>query len=477
MPILTNAMNTCVLTGYFPNSLKMARLACVHKSGDHRLPTNYRPISVLPILSRVMERVLYTKLIEFATEADIVHPNQFGFLPSSNTNGATLCASTQIIGSLETKNFCIALLIDVSKAFDCVDHGILLNKLCKYGISGNLLGLLSSYLFGRRQQLIVRDVESQQRFVRSGVPQGSSLSSLLFLLYINDIFDLQLNGYLQLYADDALLIYSGTNLVTLCNDINRDLEMIDAWFYDNLLSFNVHKTNYMLITSRGRDLSTVPIIHVKGVPVNRVNTAKYLGLMIDEHLCWNDHINLITRKIKPILAMLRRTAYLLPQETKLSVYYAHIHSHLTYMASVWGASANSRLEILQRLQNKALRYIFWHDYRYGGLSTEDLYRKFNILKVTDIVRYEQIMNIYRIKNQLIRVNFTLPSNLERHEHNTRRRSLLQIPRSRTNYSRNSLFHEGVNQFNRLPAQLRHCGNLLQFKRLLKQHLSPSIHQS
>lgn len=471
VPVLTRAMNVAALTGYFPDSLKMARLSCIYKSGDHRLPTNYRPISVLPVFSRTVEKVIYTKLIDYVMGANIIHPNQFGFIPSSNTNCATLCATTRMIDAIEAKNFTIALFIDVSKAFDCVDHGILLNKLHKYGISGNLLGLISSYLFGRKHQLISKDIQSQQRFVRNGVPQGSSLSSLLFLMYINDILDLELTGYLQLYADDALLIYSGNNISNLCKDINNDLEIINTWFYNNLLSFNADKSSYILITPKGKNVSTMPLIHVKNVPVTRVQSAKYLGLMIDEHLQWNAHIDLITRKIRPILAMLRRTSYLLPQETKLSVYYAHIHSHLTYMTSVWGATAHFRIDHLQRLQNKALRFIFWREYRNGNISTAGLYKKYKILKMNEVVKYEHVMNIYKIKHQLLNVNFNLSANHERHQHNTRRRSQLQTPASRTNYSRYSMFHEGVNEYNRLPSHLRHCDNLLIFKRLLKQHLS------
>lgn len=211
-------------------------------------------------------------------------------------------------------------------------------------------------------------------------------------------------------------------------------------------------------------------VTVRGEPLERVDTYKYLGLIFDSKLSWKPHIDLIKSKIRPFLALLRRTSYLLPASVKLSVYYAHIHSHLVHLASVWGSTGSTRLSQLQRLQDRALKYIFWRE----RSETFDPYRAFNILKVAQLVQYEFCMAIYKIKNGLLKTSFTLENVGNAHTYGTRRLSHLQLPNSRTNYSRNSLMHEGVNVFNTLPREIRHTTSIISFKKKLKLHLT-SIH--
>jgi hypothetical protein len=268
------------------------------------------------------------------------------------------------------------------------------SKIWKFGIRGNIFKVLKSYLFRRKQKIMNETITSTENHIRSGVPQMSSLSTLLFLIYINDFLDLPIRGYAQLYADDALLIYSGHDLGSLCNMINEDMILINKWFYENLLSFNASKTKYMLITPRNKNIPFEPQIHANGIRIERVTTFKYLGLTLDQHLTWNDHIDTIVLKCKPILAMLRKSCYLLPADTKLSVYYAHVHSHLIYMASIWGATTQSRLDDLQILQNKAIRFVFWHDYHHLNLSTNQIFKKYKILRMKDVVKYEFMMTLF-----------------------------------------------------------------------------------
>lgn len=372
---------------------------------------------------------------------------------------------------MEARKFTVAVFIDVSKAFDCVDHAILLEKLHVIGIRGSLFDLISSFLFARRQKVVCQEITSHERHVRSGVPQGSCLSSLLFLTFINDFLDLRLKGYAQLYADDALLIYSNDDIESLFASINEDLVKINEWFVDNLLSFNAQKTKYLLITPRMKQVPTLPAIMVKGIEIERVRHYRYLGLVIDEHLVWDEHIESVKRRIRPFLAMLRKSSYLLPNETKLSVYYAHVHCHLTYMNAIYGAASSNLINDLRMIQNKAIRYVFWNEYRQDDISTNDLYRRHKVLKVDDMVTYEYVMTMFKIRHGLTRVNFDLPTTGDLHSYDTRRRSHFQVPTSRTNVSRSSVFHEGVNRFNQLPDSVRRSHNLPQFKRLLKQYLS------
>lgn len=474
IPFLVEAINDILITGQFPASFKVARLICIPKSGDFRCCKNYRPISILSVLTKVLEKILYNRIFGFLYERDFFHPRQFGFLPSSNTTSAALSASHVMTKSIESGDYVMAVFIDVSKAFDCVNHEILLEKLERGGITGRFHDVLAAYLFNRRLEMHHDGFRSRQGIVAHGVPQGSRLSTLLFLVYVNDIFDLPLNAYMQLYADDILLIYSAKDMRTLYEEANSDLDKIYDWFYNNLLSFNIDKSKYMIITPKGKRTDSEYTLTVKNQPVGRVHVYKYLGLMIDNRLTWNDQIQFIKSKIRPFLAMFRRTAYLLPVETKLAVYYAYIHSHLTYLASIWGSTGCTRLLQLQRLQNKALRYIFWTEYREAQTSTDDLFRKHGILKVVDLIKYEFCVNIFKIRNGMLKTNFAFAVTSESHGYQTRRRSLIQVPRSRTNYNRQSMLHEGVNLFNALPDQIRHASNIVSFKRLLKRHLSPPV---
>lgn len=467
---LVTSINKAIRVAEYPDSFKMARLSCIFKAGDPKLCTNYRPIAVLNSFARLFERFLYLRFLEFLKSVDFFHPHQFGFTPNSNTTCATLCAASRIINAIESQQFTIALFVDVSKAFDCVQHEILLRKLEMSGFRGPSFEILSSYLFARRHAFDDGITKSKVRSLRNGVPQGSSLSSLLFLVYINDLLKLPLNGHIQLYADDAMLIYTGHDLTALVTLINNDLNLIYKWFYDNLLSFNIDKTKYMLITPKGRTIDQVPDLQIRGSKLKRVASYKYLGLVIDEHLTWGDQIKLMKSKLRPILAMLRRSSYLLPKETRLSVYYAHIHAHLCHLACIWGSASQTLIDELAVLQRKAIRYVFWYDYRNLHLSTREICAKYKILQVPDLIEYDSIMTIHKIRHSLLQVDIQFPEVSQQHEYHTRRRSHLQVPLSRTNYNRNSILHRGVNAYNSLPGQIRRDSNLITFKKSLKSHL-------
>lgn len=474
---LVQCINDAFETGEYPECFKEARLSCIFKAGDPRLPTNYRPLSVSKTLARVFEKPLYSRLLEYFLSIDFFHPHQYGFLPNSNTECASITAVGRLIGAIERSEVSIVVTIDVSKAFDCVDHDILLQKLYISGIRGPVFDLLQSYLFGRSHRFDDGCVSSHQVFLGSGVPQGASVSNLLFLAYMNDFLDLPLRGHAQLYADDALLIYSGTDIQALVDLVNEDLELVYKWFYNNLLSFNPSKTKFMVVTPKGKKIDVVPPVVVRGNLIERVSSCKYLGLIMNEHLLWDDHLRLIKKKLYPILAMLRKTAFMLPEETKLSVYYSHFHTHLTYMASIWGSAPQNRIQEIARLQNKAIRYTFWKDYRLNSLSTNEIYVKYHIPKLTSLIEMSFINTVYKIRNSMIRVEIDLPTTSEHHERNTRRGSRLVVPTSRTNYHRHSFWHQGVNLFNELPSNIRGQPNFPSFKRLLKSHVCSTSHEN
>ena len=333
--------------------------------------------------------------------------------------------------------------------------------------------MIQGYLFARKQRVQVQGKKSSFKFLKNGVPQGSVLSTLLFILFVNDIFKLNLKGRIQMYADDAAIVYSCPDLVSLAESINHDLDVLYIWFYENLLTFNVSKTKYMIIQQTGINVEDFPLIEVRGLPVQRVYSFRYLGLMIDHRLRWDIHVNFVKSKIRPFLAVLRKCANLIPEVTKLSLYYSAVHSHFLYLISIWGTTAVNRLDELARLQNKAVRFIFWREYHFDRLSTTEIYLKHKIIRVPELVKYESILTIFRIKAGILKSVINFPRNSELQIRTHRRQSFFYLPRSRTDYHLNSLSHRGIRWFNELPNEILREVNFCSFKRLLKDYILTS----
>jgi Reverse transcriptase (RNA-dependent DNA polymerase) len=378
-PHLVRTINKLMKQGEFLTTFKTARIVALHKDGAKDCPGNYRPIAIISNLSKIYEKILYNRIYNYLNDSNFFDEKQFGFLPHSNTTSAALSATSRIRTSMDKGCFTASIFIDVSKAFDCVDHAILQKKLLISGIRGNAYKIIQDYLFGRTQVVSTSTRKSPPRFMTHGIPQGSALSSLLFLIYINDILKLPLKGHLQLYADDAILTYSDHDFQRMQRNMREDLNLIYDWFYANLLSFNIRKTKYIIFYQKNKNIPNPDPLIVRNAEIERVTKTKYLGLILDEKLSWNEHIEYIKTKIRPFISMLRRTSYVLPSTTRLSVYHSYIHCHLSYLISVWGYTGTTRLEELTRFQNKAIRLIYWQEYR-QGLSTDDLYKKYNILK-------------------------------------------------------------------------------------------------
>jgi hypothetical protein len=226
----------------------------------------------------------------------------------------------------------------------------------------------------------------------------------------------------------------------------------------------------MIFSPKNKIIPTVQPLLVKGNEVQRVKNAKYLGLMLDEQLKFDEHVSYIKSKISPFLGMLRRTSRTLPENTKLSVYYSYIHCHLLSLIPVWGYSANYRLEELERFQNKSMRLIFWNDYNINGINTDNLYKKYKILKLRQLVEYESSMMIFKINNDLLKCNIPFRQYTDIHDHETRNRFNFYLPDPRTNYIKKSIMFDGISRFNSLPCEIKENTTIVGFKRMLKTHI-------
>jgi len=249
--LLSKIFNDFARLGIYPDELKIAKVTPLHKKGDKTNVDNFRPISVLTQINKIFEKLIHTRLMEFIDKHKILKEHQFGFRKGHNTSHDITHLNESIIKNLEKKKVCAILFIDLKSAFDTIDPVILTKKLDHYGIRGNFLSLLTSYLQGRKQYIKSGDIESALLPVICGVPQGSVLGPLLFILYINDVSNNR-NLETSLYADDAALLHADSKLKSLKVKLNSELSALNDWFISNKLTLNLSKTKYMLIANKNK---------------------------------------------------------------------------------------------------------------------------------------------------------------------------------------------------------------------------------
>ena len=280
---LTYITNLSFTEGVFPSELKIAQVLPLYKSNDTMLFNNYRPISLLPYFSKLFERLMYNRLINFIEKHKLLYQYQFGFRRNHSTFKALVILLENITTALDNTEFAVCILIDFRKAFDTVEHSILLDKLYHYGIRGNALQWFNSYLTNRYQYVKYNNTPSDMKKITCGVPQGSILGPLLFLLYINDIASVSNILSSILFADDTTLFCSSKNLQELTAIVNNELGNIMQWLNANKLSLNIDKTNFMLFRPKGKNEFCLSI-HICGTNIIEVDSAKFLGIVIDNRL-------------------------------------------------------------------------------------------------------------------------------------------------------------------------------------------------
>ena len=337
-------INSSLDTGVFPDILKVAKVCPIFKSGDKSDFQNYRPISVLPSFSKIFEKVVQNRLLSYLHNIDILCKNQFGFRKKHSAYMALIDMYDKISLAIDKNESSIGIFIDLSKAFDTLDHNILLKKLEHYGIRGKALDWFKSYLYNRKQCVAsLNGVMSDFKSVIYGVPQGSILGPLLFILYINDIANCSVCLMFILFADDTNLFFSCKDLAHLFHNVNTELEKLSVWFRANKLSLNVKKTNYILFGLKHMPAGVTYNVSIDGQAVERVEYTKFLGVFIDEKLNWKKHIEHIASKISKGIGAMGRVRNIVPNKALLMLYYALVYPYLTYCNIVWGSACISSL--------------------------------------------------------------------------------------------------------------------------------------
>lgn len=477
-PKLATLINECIENGYFPNELKIARIVPIFKDGDPMLTSNYRPINILQSLAKIFEMIIYDRISDFCAKFDLINRMQFGFLKQSST----ACAVATIVDHLQTNldkkgnKIGACVFIDLKKAFDTIPHGELINKLEKYGIRGQFLKLIEDYLRNRKQYVNTNDVISST--INShhpiGIPQGSNLGPLFFLLYVNDIFDLPLHGKIVLFADDTTLAYVESDPIELERKINSDLAILYNWLVNNKLTMNVRKTKYMLMSRNSQLLQSNIKISINNQTIDRVEQFNFLGINIQNNLKWNSHINNLTRKLYSIAGIITRIGAKIRTDTKIAIYYAMIHSHLSYLAPIYGSDlAENEINRIQTAQNAAIRKFFAYDYWMLNLNTETIYKKYEIMKVREIILMNSALFYYKIEKNLIRIDSALIRASEIHNYATRGNHEIRLVQPMTNMGRNSIINSCARIYNSLGRIITGQESLVKFKKMVKNQILES----
>ena len=304
---LTYVLNLSLTTGIFPRELKIARVIPLFKSGDITVLSNYRPVSVLPAVSKILEKLMFVRLLSFLKMYKILYDNQFGFRDGHSPNLALILLIDKISCALERGDFVLGLFLDFSKAFDTVNHSILLQKLEFYGVRGLALNWFQSYLYDRSQYVEYNNVKSSNLPVSCGVPQGSILGPLLFILYINDLPNISSKFFSIFFADDSSLFLSGEDYNDLLSQMNVEITSVVEWLNVNKLSLNLKKTHFILFKPKKKTVTLQNELVISGVKIARTNCTKFLGVYVDESLIWNHHLSYIKGKIARGLVIINKT--------------------------------------------------------------------------------------------------------------------------------------------------------------------------
>ena len=464
---LSFLFNQSIESGKFPNALKSAKIIPLHKKGPRSDVNNYRPISLLNIFSKIFEKIMKEYLVSFMENNNILNKGQFGFQSGKGTLEALIKFSSEVYSQLDQSNYLLSILVDFSKAFDTVPHALLLKKLEFYGIRGIINNWFADYLRNRSHTTIVDGETSSSAKVLLGVPQGSVLGPILFLIFVNDLPNISELMDSILFADDANLYLQGPDPNTLIVTANNELYNLYKWCIANRISINTIKTVFLLFgNSSPADLS--PLVIKSGTTyevIKRVDNTKFLGVFYDCKMSFKHHINYLVQRLSRTSALIYQLKDFMPTFVLKTIYHAHIGSILSYCNIIWSGAYVTNLMPLTLILKRIIRNITCSEFL---AHTKPLFRETKILDLPNLRLYS--LALYFLKHKIYN-----DYNLNRHHtYETRHRHNLHLPAHRSRLYRQSFLCESIVFWNEIMnspmIEIDTANNLFTFKRRIKAYL-------
>lgn len=461
---LVTIMNDSMSSGVYPETWKESLVVPVQKTKNAKKAQDFRPVNTIITEAKILEKIVHEQIVKYFENNDIISERQSGFRKMHSCESLINLVITNWKMAIDENKCVVAVFLDLRRAFETIDKNILIQKLQKYGIMGNELNWFKSYLNGRIQKTKVNDVISETIEVKLGVPQGSILGVLLFLIYINDIEKIINKCEIVLFADDALIYYIGENANECVQQVNQDLNDLSYWFKMNKLKLNIDKTKGMIING-----ITESIIKIDNDEIEIVNEIKYLGIIIDNKLKFHKNIDYICRKVAKKIGFMRRIRQKISMKCAIQIYNTMVKPHFEYCSSVIYMCNNEEKTRLQKLQNKAMRVILKLNRFASGSAMLETLKWMNIEKK---IKMNVLIIIFKIKNNLYPKYLSDKLLYGNDIHHYRLRNIFNF---RLNYFRkektkNMMMYKGLKLYNTLPVNIKQESNLRKFKHLIKDYI-------
>lgn len=466
-----NIINQSLCTGIFPNTWKEAIVVPIPKINGTKQWNEYRPINKLPFHEKILETIVMEQLQSYIDENSILIDQQSGFRKQHSCETALNFVVSNWKIEREEGNITVVVFLDFRRAFETIDRSLLIQKLQNYGILGKENDWFRSYLLDRSQITNFMGCSSTSRTNNLGVPQGSVLGPLLFIVYINDIMKSVKYCTVNLFADDTLMYVSGKNITEVVEKVNEDLKSLQVWLNQNKLKLNTEKTNYMFITNKviKEDFE----LKVNNEKLNRVKETKYLGVVIDEKLKFSSNTSYILKKMAKKINFLGRIKRKVSISTRIKIYMSIIAPHIEYCSSILFLCNKGEIAKLQKLQNRGMRIILGMS-RYT--SSKFMRSCLKWMSVKQRIFFNVLVLVFKIKNNLVPkyLQKYIRYNSEVIKKNLRNKNDFCLPVIFKSENRNNLYFKGVKLFNDLPPKLKECKSLVQFKRLANIYIKINV---